>query len=288
MAAGGGAWKVAYADFVTAMMAFFLVMWITAQSNAVKQSIARYFEHPFDATSRSPIPSKSSSGASLIPLHREMDGIAPKASSKGKIARGGGMITDDAPPADPSKVAKSGGLRKRSGVLLRQSNDTGIGTVIQFANDSTTLDDDAKQSLNEVLPRFLGKLNKIEIRGQTPTAPTAAVDPSHENSLPDTWQLSYVRCLATMKYLESYGIAPKRILLSQSGAYDPATEDEPSKSPRESRVEIYMLGEYVDDYLGPSKSQAITKQKNTATEAGDSNEAGYSAPDAKPAAAHVD
>ena len=31
MAGSGGAWKVAYADFVTAMMAFFLVMWITSQ-----------------------------------------------------------------------------------------------------------------------------------------------------------------------------------------------------------------------------------------------------------------
>ena len=30
---GGGAWKVAYADFVTAMMAFFMVMWITAQKS---------------------------------------------------------------------------------------------------------------------------------------------------------------------------------------------------------------------------------------------------------------
>ncbi len=30
MAGGGGAWKVAYADFVTAMMAFFMVMWLTA------------------------------------------------------------------------------------------------------------------------------------------------------------------------------------------------------------------------------------------------------------------
>src|SRR3954471_12601777 len=99
-AGGGGAWKVAYADFVTAMMAFFMVMWITAQSNAVKQSIARYFEHPYEATSRSAVPSKSSSGASLIPLHREMDGIAPKATAKGKTARGGGMLTDDAPPAD--------------------------------------------------------------------------------------------------------------------------------------------------------------------------------------------
>jgi len=42
----GGAWKVAYADFVTAMMAFFLVMWIVGLDQAVKDAIAGYFKDP--------------------------------------------------------------------------------------------------------------------------------------------------------------------------------------------------------------------------------------------------
>ena len=42
----GGAWKVAYADFVTAMMAFFLVLWIVGQSQAVKAGVAGYFREP--------------------------------------------------------------------------------------------------------------------------------------------------------------------------------------------------------------------------------------------------
>lgn len=42
----GGAWKVAYADFVTAMMAFFIVMWILASSEDVKKSVSAYFEDP--------------------------------------------------------------------------------------------------------------------------------------------------------------------------------------------------------------------------------------------------
>ncbi len=42
----GGAWKVAYADFVTAMMAFFLVMWIVGLSQQSKQSMANYFKDP--------------------------------------------------------------------------------------------------------------------------------------------------------------------------------------------------------------------------------------------------
>jgi chemotaxis protein MotB len=48
----GGAWKVAYADFVTAMMAFFLVMWLVNQSKPVKAAIGGYFRDPaaFDAS----------------------------------------------------------------------------------------------------------------------------------------------------------------------------------------------------------------------------------------------
>jgi len=42
----GGAWKVAYADFVTAMMAFFLVLWILGQSQSVKAGIGGYFRDP--------------------------------------------------------------------------------------------------------------------------------------------------------------------------------------------------------------------------------------------------
>lgn len=42
----GGAWKVAYADFVTAMMAFFIVMWILASNEEVKEQVAGYFQDP--------------------------------------------------------------------------------------------------------------------------------------------------------------------------------------------------------------------------------------------------
>lgn len=42
----GGAWKVAYADFVTAMMAFFIVMWILSSGAKVKKEVAAYFKDP--------------------------------------------------------------------------------------------------------------------------------------------------------------------------------------------------------------------------------------------------
>src|SRR3954467_5283908 len=43
----GGAWKVAYADFVTAMMALFLVLWLTSQDEKIKEAVERSFRNPF-------------------------------------------------------------------------------------------------------------------------------------------------------------------------------------------------------------------------------------------------
>ena len=48
----GGAWKVAYADFVTAMMALFLVLWLTAQDSKIKEAVERAFRNPFSAVNK--------------------------------------------------------------------------------------------------------------------------------------------------------------------------------------------------------------------------------------------
>lgn len=43
----GGAWKVAYGDFVTAMMALFIVLWLSSQDQKIKEAVARSFKNPF-------------------------------------------------------------------------------------------------------------------------------------------------------------------------------------------------------------------------------------------------
>jgi chemotaxis protein MotB len=48
----GGSWKVAYADFVTAMMALFLVLWLTAQDTRIKEAIQRAFRNPFSSMTK--------------------------------------------------------------------------------------------------------------------------------------------------------------------------------------------------------------------------------------------
>ena len=47
----GGAWKLAYADFVTAMMAFFLLMWLLGSTDEkTRKGISEYFQDPYEAS----------------------------------------------------------------------------------------------------------------------------------------------------------------------------------------------------------------------------------------------
>jgi chemotaxis protein MotB len=59
----GGAWKVAYADFVTAMMALFLVLWLVSQDQKIKEAVERSFRNPFASVT------KESTG--IIPAAKE-------------------------------------------------------------------------------------------------------------------------------------------------------------------------------------------------------------------------
>ena len=62
-ASHGGAWKVAYADFVTAMMALFLVLWLTSQDERIKEAVERSFRNPFTSVTKDStglIPNKDS------------------------------------------------------------------------------------------------------------------------------------------------------------------------------------------------------------------------------------
>jgi chemotaxis protein MotB len=97
---GGGAWKVAYADFVTAMMAFFLVMWICSQDQKFRQAVARYFNNPAG------IGSFGSAKAPFRPgsiLEASNGGEVPNADS---LAFGQGRDSHNAPgePSPPTKL----------------------------------------------------------------------------------------------------------------------------------------------------------------------------------------
>jgi chemotaxis protein MotB len=236
---GGGAWKVAYADFVTAMMAFFMVMWLTSQSQPVKEAIAQHFREPYRASKPSSDPA---SGPPF--MKRASSGKYPPATSRPSV----------------SEEAFHQEIRPRA-LRSRDGDRSHIGATLLFAEDSAAIDAAAEEALRQLAPQLAGKPQRIEIRGHSSRKPT---DPN--GPFPDAWRLCYARCLATMEFLKQLGIAEDRIRLSQAGKgqYAPsiaAPGHDVHGQEMQSRVDVFLLSEIVPSAIvnqvkpSPSKSQ---------------------------------
>ena len=227
---GGGAWKVAYADFVTAMMAFFLVMWIVAQSKPVKEAVAKYFTDPMGTSST---PSSAANAFAAT----DGGGLSNlKAPAKGPRTYGRGPAKTE-PSGEQSMLGK-GGAPLEGG---QDDDNSRISTLVLFREHSADLDELAQQRLRSIASALVGKPNKIEIRGHATGRPLPDGSP-----FADAWQLSYARCQAARQYLQQQGVEPNRIRLSQAGPYEPqARPDDFDWATQNSRVEVYMLREFV-------------------------------------------
>ena len=235
MAGGGGAWKVAYADFVTAMMAFFLVMWIVAQGKPVKEAVAGYFKNPggistLPGQGSSLMPSKEGGTPFLMPK------LPPKDfKGLGSNRRDNGVnLENDEQGGEMVKAQFKG---------LSGNNFSAAGVVIGFTEDSRELDEKSIKILDRLAPELAGKRMKIELRGHAPGRSGLRGQPAV-----DPWELSYARSMATMRHLIAQGITPDRFRLSQSGPFEPGNlTPKPGEKPISSFVEVYMLNEIVSN-----------------------------------------
>jgi chemotaxis protein MotB len=249
---GGGAWKVAYADFVTAMMAFFLVMWIVAQGKPVTQAVAHYFNEPFQTKAQGPDSRAGEPEAPTPPAPAAAAGVDLKIpaiglpASKPPAPVAAPRREPEAPPKETSGRMKA---PKVDSLALHDGKRHVRGAMIRFAEDSAELTRDAKEELDRLVPDLRGKRNKIELRGHATRRPSAS------GTSKDAWQLSYDRGLAAMKYLEQQGIEPERFRLSQAGIHEPLTIGEVPLA-LNARVEIYVLTEFVEDLVGTRKERA--------------------------------
>jgi chemotaxis protein MotB len=237
---------VAYADFVTAMMAFFLVMWIVSQDKPVKEAIAQYFNNPYG----SGMVAGTKSG-SLLP--NKEGGALP--SPKGPSRAPTGHVSETA--VRMSEDPDERGRGKSSLQMMRDKNQSAVGVVVPFSSDSAELDTRGKQVLDELAPDLLGKLTKLEIRGHAAGRPLPPDSPYADN-----WQLCYARSQAAMKHLLAKGIEPGRVRLSQSGSYEPPRGARGENLPSlDSRVEIFVLNELVNEPVETARPARDMKPK---------------------------
>src|SRR5262245_65082088 len=246
----GGAWKVAYADFVTAMMAFFLVMWLVNQSKPVKAAIGGYVRDPaaFDA----------SGGRGVLPGGDTVNQPKPEAPAAEQEER---------KRMEEAVLHIREGLDKDNFASLRDKVEFSItpeGLRIDLMDkDDSMFFDSGSASLHGETEHILGVIahelgsldHQVDIEGHTDSRGYASTE-RYSN-----WELSADRANAARRVMEHGGlrgaqvtsvrgladrqlrfpadpfdarnrrvsILVKNPLLkaSEPGAVDPATKDEP-------------------------------------------------------------
>jgi chemotaxis protein MotB len=271
----GGAWKVAYADFVTAMMAFFLLMWlINTTSPEQKRGIADYFA-PASV-------SETTSGSGGILGGTSLGEDGAKSSGSAAIIE---QTSPESPtdPQDPGKTADTtgaGALQSASEAELRQEiqaredaaftsaaqslkqalqdmpelaelskqiliDQTPEGLRIQLVDqegrsmfkDGAAMPNDRARILLRAISRIINQLpNRIAISGHTSISPNGRTQSSD-------WALSSARADVARQLLQSFGVVPDRVYqVSGKANSDPLFPDDPMLAGNR-RISIVLLRE---------------------------------------------
>jgi chemotaxis protein MotB len=226
----GGAWKVAYADFVTAMMAFFLVMWIVGQSPQVKASVAGYFRDPgaFDQQRSAGLLPGASAGVSTSEVAPPQDIEAAKATLERVAAQ-----LREAIQSIPKFAALGDRLQihvTEEGLLIEllETNNESF-----FDSGSSHLREDTV-ALLEVIGKELSALtNKVAIEGHTDSHPYSAPN-GYTN-----WELSADRANAARRVMQP-GLNPTQMEAVRGYADQHLRYPDNPLDPRNRRISIVV------------------------------------------------
>ncbi|MDF8334270.1 flagellar motor protein MotB [Novosphingobium cyanobacteriorum] len=250
----GGAWKVAYADFVTAMMAFFLLMWLLgATTEKQRKGIADYFTPTLVKTKEGSAGGYGVLGGSSL---TDVDSYPHAAGQTGSKTLTVPRDATGGPKDGGSKVKRTATLQERLKKTLEKSEKlrqlakqvkltmTPDGIRLDLMDDAnfsmfrlgtTILTPDAMQLMQAIGEAIAPEPGGVTVRGHTDALPWKA-DAGLNN-----WSLSAGRAEATRQALMRFGVTDKRFRRIEGVAdQEPLISENPS-DPRNRRMSILLL-----------------------------------------------
>src|SRR5580692_2716220 len=255
----GGAWKVAYADFVTAMMALFIVLWLLGSSEKVKKAVGGYFRDP-TGTAEKVGSDMQGVGENFVVTKDNMDQIKDQLE---KTIR-------EVPDFEKLKnnidmTVTNEGLR----IELTES-----ATGIFFDSGSSKISNDGNELLS-ALAGELGKLpNTIAMEGHTDSKPYSAA------STYTNWELSSDRANAARRLMLQHGIRTDQVTQVRGFADQRLRKKENPLDPSNRRISLIV--QYLPKKPGESdaKSEKPSEGAEGKSETGESkHEGGESKPE---------
>jgi chemotaxis protein MotB len=238
----GGAWKVAYADFVTAMMALFIVLWMMSASDQVKKAVGGYFKDP-KGSSKKAGTNMAGSGQSFSLSKQDMTQL--RTTLEKAMQQMG----------DFNKVKSQVEFTITPEGLRIEMLETKDNTF--FDSGSATLNADGR-SLLITLARQLGQLPyQVSIEGHTDSKPYVG------GSDYTNWELSADRANAARRLMQLNGVRKDQVTQVRGFAdQSPRVPDNPA-DPSNRRVSLIVHYVPTPDNDGPPADIAAKTASST-------------------------
>lgn len=278
----GGAWKIAYADFVTAMMAFFLLMWLLGSSTKGDlQGIADFFRTPLKVA----LAGGSGAGDANSVVQGGGKDLAAKAGQVRKAETPSLNIKVADLEAAKKKLEQQEAQRLRelkanldglieSTPTLKQYQRqmridiTGEGLRVQildeqnrpmFASGRATLQSYSSEILREIAKALNAVDNRVALSGHTDATPYAGGDKGYSN-----WELSADRANASRRELVAGGLNEGKVLRVVGLASSVPFDSNDPFSPANRRISIVVLNKKAEEAILKEIPQVNVDSRNDA------------------------
>lgn len=233
----GGAWKVAYADFVTAMMALFIVLWLLSASDQVKKAVGGYFQDP-SGNGRLAGTTQSGAGEAMQVSESDLNNL------KEKIEKAMAMHMRDFVKLKDyvNLTVTEEGLR-----IELLENAQGIFFPSGSASPSPT-----GATLFTKLAEEVGKLpNLVVVEGHTDAIPYG------EHNAYSNWELSADRANAARRLMQEHGLRSNQVTQVRGYADQQLKHPDNPKDPSNRRISILVRKmDNIIKNLGPEAPEA--------------------------------
>ena len=230
----GGAWKVAYADFVTAMMALFIVLWLMNTSKPVQEAISGYFKDPSGTgklLGTTQPPAKAVTKENLEKVKAELEKAIQQMTNFDKLKK------------QIELTVTTEGLRIE---LLESQKGT-------FFESGDTAPNGNGRELLMTIAEELGKIpNRISIEGHTDSEPFSG--PANYTN----WELSTDRANASRRLMQQHGLRRDQVAQVR-GFADQEPRDKLAPSDPSNR-RITLIVKYLEPQGGPSTNDNPAKE----------------------------
>ncbi len=216
----GGAWKVAYADFVTAMMALFIVLWLMSSSEQVKKAVGGYFQDP-KGYGKQVGSTLAGSGESLAVSAMNMTQIKDKLEEAMKKAPQFQALKDHIQMTVTGEGLRVELLETQTGMFF----DSGSPQPSAFG-----------QSVLSRLAQELAKMpNKILVEGHTDASPFSS------GRVYSNWELSSDRANAARRLMQEKGLREDQVTQVRGYADQRLRNPEKPGDPSNRRISLIVL-----------------------------------------------